>query len=134
MNQFQHHQPSIGIISSVDKQRERITPTLQPMEHEINSLPCLYDVHEALMEMECLIVPVHGTYAQSVVIPYPMRLPRTGKITSASPIVASFDGKTTECRTLVPISEKDVGKNVLLVPVVNEKDGPMKYIIAGVIQ
>lgn len=125
---------SMGRITSTNAKKEKLIPTLEPSGQELGWLSYLIDVEDVHVGQECFVIPAEGTYGQSLVIPIGIRLPRTATITNHDPIEVSIKGKSMECRTTIPISESDVGKTALLVPVVNEKEGPLKYVIAGVIQ
>ncbi|QYY44788.1 hypothetical protein SAMN04489735_10626 [Aneurinibacillus thermoaerophilus] len=126
--------PSIAEITSSKPEAEKVIPTLKPSEQELGWLPFLIDVEDVHVGQECFVIPAEGTYGQSLVIPIGIRLPRTATITNHAPIEVLIKGKSMQCQTTVPITINDVGKTALLVPVVNEKEGPLKYVITGVIQ
>ncbi|TPG70774.1 hypothetical protein EEL31_21555 [Brevibacillus laterosporus] len=122
---------SLAIITSVDMDSQRLTPTLQPSENELGWTESLIEVHPNQMNTECMVIPSQQTFGQSLAIPFPILLPRVGKLESLSPLTVKSDNKTySKLITTVELTTIDIGKTVLMVPVINDT----RYVIAGVEQ
>ncbi|TPG74037.1 hypothetical protein EEL32_25610 [Brevibacillus laterosporus] len=120
---------SLAIITSVDMDSQRLTPTLQPSENELGWTESLIEVHPNQMNTECMVIPSQQTFGQSLAIPFPILLPRVGKLESLSPLTVKSDNKTySKLITTVELTSIDIGKTVLMVPVINDT----RYVIAGV--
>ncbi|MDC0763492.1 hypothetical protein POF51_22460 [Brevibacillus sp. AG] len=123
------YETSMATITGVDVEKQKITPTLQPSEFELGWLESLVEVHSNQMGRECVVIPCQSSYGQSLVVPFPILLPRIGKLISVAPLKVNSDNREyTDLMVTVQLTEADQGQNVLMIPVINDK----RYVIAGV--
>lgn len=91
---------SMGVITSYDVEAQRAVVQLKPTNQETGWLSCLCP---ALEGTECFTIPVHGSYAEGLVVPFPFQNALMGTLKAG---YVDVDGlRIPYERTTVDVSE-----------------------------
>lgn len=120
--------PSMGVITSIEKDQKKVKVEMQPSGFELGWSECLVPIDQMIENGDCIVIPAQGAYGQSLVIPYPLKVNMLGKLIDLTPSV-EIEGKIYNCLTTVVLTSEHIGKQVLVNQVTNDP----RRVISGVI-